>query len=120
MATPSPTVWVSTRRIGFLSLVSPKRRSPAPSTTGKIFSRSSSTRSCSISVRASWKLAGTLISPLRSCFSFETSFTTSPFNTVVLVQSGSSRVEDTTYLGRLFNLSAKSPLRDGHRAANHS
>jgi hypothetical protein len=44
-AMPPPTVWVSTRRIGFLSLVSPKRRAPAPSTTGKIVSRSSSTRS---------------------------------------------------------------------------
>jgi hypothetical protein len=37
-----------------------------------------------------------------------------------LFQSGSSRVEDTTYLGMLFSLSANSPLRDGHRAANHS
>jgi hypothetical protein len=37
-----------------------------------------------------------------------------------LFQSGSSRVEDTTYLGRRFNLSANSPLRDGHRAASHS
>ena len=54
---PSPTVWVSTRRMGFLSLVSPKRRSPAPSTTGKIFSRSSSTRSCSISVRSELEAA---------------------------------------------------------------
>jgi hypothetical protein len=42
---------------GFLSLISAKRRSPTPSTTGKIFSRSSSTRSCSISVRSSWKLS---------------------------------------------------------------
>ena len=60
------------------------------------------------------------MSPSSSCFSFETSFTTSPFRTVELFQSGSSRVEDTTYLGRLFNLSANSPLRDGHRAAKNS
>lgn len=37
-ATPPPTVCVSTRRMGFFLLVSPKRRSPAPRTTGKIFS----------------------------------------------------------------------------------
>jgi hypothetical protein len=71
-------------------------------------------------VRSSWKLAGTTISPSSSCFSFETSLTTSPFRTVELFQSGASRVEDTTYLGRLFNLSANSPLRDGHREASHS
>src|SRR6266542_1507456 len=99
---PLPMVRALRRRMGFLSLVSPKRRSPAPSTTGKIFSRSSSTRSCSISVRTSWKLAGTTISPLSSCFSFETASTASPLSTVELFQSGSSRVEDTTYLGRLF------------------
>ena len=29
-------------------------------------------------------------------------------------------MEDTTYLGMLFNLSAHSPLRDSHRVANHS
>ncbi len=120
MATPSPSVWVSTSRMGFLSLVSPKRRSPAPSTTGKIFNRSSSTRSCSISMLTSWKLPATTISPSSSCFSFETSTTTSPSSTVELFHAGSSRVEDTTYLGRLFSLSANSPLRDGHRAANHS
>jgi hypothetical protein len=40
--------------------------------------------------------------------------------TVELFQAGCSRVADTTYLGRLFSLSASSPLRDGHRAASHS
>src|SRR5713226_8282952 len=60
------------------------------------------------------------MSPSSSCFSFETSSTTSPFRTVALLHLGPSRVEDTTYLGRLFNLSAHSPLRDSHRAANHS
>src|SRR5256885_14376783 len=60
------------------------------------------------------------MSPSTSCFSFETSVTTSPFRTVELLQVGSTRVEDTTYLGRLFNLSAHSPGRDDHRAANHS
>src|SRR2546429_1129927 len=60
------------------------------------------------------------MSPSSSCFSFETSFTTLPFKTVELLHLGSSRVEDTTYLGRLFSLSAHSPLRDSHRAANHA
>src|SRR5271169_6096232 len=60
------------------------------------------------------------MSPASSCFSFETSSTTSPFRTVALLHLGSSSVEDTTYLGRLFNLSANAPLRDSHRAANHS
>src|SRR3954470_15052815 len=60
------------------------------------------------------------MSPSSSCFNFETSVTTSPFRTVELFQSGSTRVEDTMYLGRLFNLSASSPLRDGHRAAKNS
>src|SRR5579884_3188316 len=91
--------------MGFLSLVSPKRPWPAPSTTGYTFSRSSSTRSCSISVHTSWKLAGTTISPFSPCLSLETSLATSPFSTVELFQSASSRLEDTTYLGRLFSLS---------------
>src|SRR5437764_13946567 len=60
------------------------------------------------------------MSPSSSCFSFETSSATSPVRTVALVHLGSSRVEDTTYLGRLFSLSAQSPLRDSQRAANHS
>src|SRR5438128_4537839 len=60
------------------------------------------------------------MSPLSACFSFETSVTTSPFRTVELLQRGSSRVEDTTYLGRLFNLSAHSPGRESHLSANHS
>ena len=73
-----------------------------------------------IRARRSRKLAGTSITPLSSCFSLETSATGSPLSTVELFHAGSSRFEDTTYLGRLFNLSANSPLRDGHRAANHS
>src|ERR1700746_2930457 len=60
------------------------------------------------------------MSPASSCLSFEISVTTSPFSTVELVHLPSSRVEDTTYLGRLFSLSAHSPFRDAHRAANHS
>src|SRR6516165_12194339 len=63
--------------------------------------------------------------PASCCFSFETSATTSPLRTaplnpLELLHLGSSRVEDTTYLGRLFSLSAHSPLRGSHRAANHS
>ena len=85
-----------------------------------MLSRSSSTRSCSNSVRRSRKLAGTTISPLSSRFSFEISFTTSPLRTVELFHVGAVSVEDTMYLGRLFNLSANAPLRDGHLAANHS
>src|SRR5262245_57804250 len=54
------------------------------------------------------------------CFSFDTSLTTSPLRTVELFHLGSCRVEDTTYLGMLFNLSAHSPLRDAHRAAKNS
>ena len=60
------------------------------------------------------------MSPSSSCFSFETSLTASPFRTVELFQCGSSSVEDTTYLGRLLNLSADSPRRDDHRAARNS
>src|ERR1700736_2523736 len=60
------------------------------------------------------------MSPDSSCFSFETSLTTSPVRTVELLHLGSSRVAETTYLGRLFSLSAHSPPRDSHRAANHS
>src|SRR5215468_7656574 len=85
---PSPMVWVLRRRMGFLSLVSPKRRTPVPSTTGKIFSRSSSTRSCSISVYMSWMLPGTTMSPSICCFSAGTSVSTSPLSTVELFQAG--------------------------------
>src|SRR5580693_7057535 len=60
------------------------------------------------------------MSPSSSCFSRVTSSTTSPFRTVTLVHLGSSRVEDTTYLGRLFSRSAHSPGLAAHRAANHS
>src|SRR5712692_10204688 len=60
------------------------------------------------------------MSPSSSCFSFETSFTTSPFRTVELLHSGFTRVEDTTYLGRPFSLSAHSPLRPVHRGPKYS
>src|SRR5579875_2619254 len=113
-------VLVSIRRRGRLSLVSPNRRSPAPSATGKTVSRSSSTRSCSISVRTSGRLAYTTISPSVCCFSFETSLRTSPFRTVTLVHLGSSSILDTTYLGRLFNVSAHSPLADDQRGPKYA
>src|SRR5262245_28561144 len=61
-----------------------------------------------------------MISPLSSCFSFETSLTTSPLSTVELVHLGSSSVDETTYLGRLFNLSAHAPLREFHRGPRYS
>jgi hypothetical protein len=54
------------------------------------------------------------------CFSVETSLSMSPLRTVELFQAGLARVADTTYLGKLFSLSASSPLRDGHRTASHS
>src|SRR5258708_33310007 len=60
------------------------------------------------------------MSPSSSCFSLATSSTTLPFRTVTLVHLASSRVEDTTYLGRLFSRSAHSPGRDAHRVPNHS
>src|ERR1700730_14859763 len=60
------------------------------------------------------------MSPYNSSLSLETSFSTSPLRIVELLHLDSWRVADTTYLGRLFNLSAHSPFRDSHRAANHS
>src|SRR5580692_4182770 len=60
------------------------------------------------------------ISPSISCFSFETSLTTSPLSKLELVHFGSLNVDETTYLGRLFNRSAHSPVRFSHRVANHS
>src|SRR6266568_3590672 len=60
------------------------------------------------------------MSPPSSRFSLVTSSTTLPFRTVTLVHLGSSRVEDTTYLGRLFSRSAHSPGREAHRVPNHS
>src|SRR6202020_1884957 len=113
-------VFVSIRRRGRLSLAAPNNRSPAQSATGKTVSRSSSTRSCSISVCTSGRLAYTTISPSICCFSCDTSVTTSPLRTVALVHLGSSRVEDTTYFGRLFNLSTHSPLWDGDRVPKYS
>src|SRR5258708_24093979 len=60
------------------------------------------------------------MSPSSSRFNFDTSLTTSPLSTVPLPHLGLSRVEDTTYLGRLFSRSAHSSVRDSHRVANHS
>ena len=45
---------------------------------------------------------------------------TSSLITVELFQVGSPRVLETTYLGMLLNLSANSPSREGHAAANPS
>src|ERR1700722_2289563 len=60
------------------------------------------------------------MSPLICRFSFEISLTTSPLITVEFDHMGSFRLEDTTFLGMLFNLSAHSPLRDSQRVANPS
>src|SRR3954470_14099824 len=61
-----------------------------------------------------------MISPSSSCFNFEASSTTSPLRMVELLQWASTTVDDTTYLGRLFNLSAHSPLRPTHRGPKYS
>ena len=60
------------------------------------------------------------MSPSCSRLSFETASATSPSSTVELFHSGSSRVEETTYLGMLLNLSANSPSRDGQASAKPS
>ena len=106
--------------MGFLSLVSPNSRSPAPSTNGNIHQPQLvdevvlDQRVHEPGAAVDDDVAGYLIPQLRDLV------TTSPFSTVEFVHSASSRVEDTTYLGRPFSLSAHSPLRDSHRAANHS
>src|SRR3954454_8608051 len=120
MATPSPTVFDSTSCSGFLAVVSPKNRLPVPSTTGNTIRCSSSTRSCSSSACASCPLPCTYTSPLALSRTFDTASTTSPERTVVLFHSGSRSVDDTTYFGMLLNLSAKSPVRDGHASAKPS
>src|SRR5262249_51739890 len=97
---PPSRVWVSRRRTGFLSLVSPNRRSPSPSATGKIFSRSSSARSCSIRVYTSWKLPAMTISAAICCFSAETPVSTWPLSPVELFQPGWSRVCGHDVLGQ--------------------
>jgi hypothetical protein len=58
--------------------------------------------------------------PSRRCLGVETSLSTSPLRTAGLFQAGWATVADATYLGRLFRLSAISPLRDGDRTASHS
>src|SRR6185295_6058226 len=62
------------------------------------------------------------MSPSCRSLSFATSAATSPVRTVELFHSGSVRVEETTYLGMLLNLSAKptSSVLDGHAAAKPS
>src|SRR5713226_3620731 len=121
MATPSPTVFDSDSCMTLMSAVSPKSRLPLPSTTGKTIRCSSSTRSFAISVCTSWALPLTMMLPPNPCLSFETSFTTSPLRIVELFQSAFLRVEDTTYLGMLLNLSENgSPLLDGQAAAKPS
>src|SRR3989440_6346019 len=120
MTTPSPTVCESTSWRRFLSLVSPKSRLPAPRTTGKTISRSSSTRSRSSSPCTSCALPWTTTSPSWRAFTCSTSSARSPWSTVEFCHSGSPWVEETTYFGIWLNLSANSPSRDGHAAAKPS
>src|SRR5918996_3409189 len=58
--------------------------------------------------------------PSMSSLSFDAASTASPLRTVVLFHSGFSRVEETTYLGMLLNLSANSPSRAGQAPAKLS
>ena len=60
------------------------------------------------------------MSPSSSCLSFVACSTASPFSTVVLFHSAFSRVDETTYLGMLLNLSANSPSLDGQAPAKLS
>ena len=53
-------------------------------------------------------------------FSLLISARTLPRITVVLFHSGFSRVEETTYFGNVFNLSANSPLNFGQKGAKPS
>ena len=76
-------------------------------------------RARSACVRAG-ELAATTMSPASCCFSFETSLTASPLSSSECPARGPWRVEDTTYLGLLFSLSARALIRDGHRAAKNS
>ena len=60
------------------------------------------------------------MSPPSRSFSSRTRAGTSSAITVVLFQSGSRSVVETTYFGIPLNLSAKSPSRDGQAAAKPS
>ena len=65
-------------------------------------------------------LLWTTTSLAKRSFSLPTSAATSPLMTVELFHAGSSMVLDTTNLGMVLNLSAKSPSLDGQAAAKPS
>jgi hypothetical protein len=102
--------------MGFLSLISPKRRSPGehdredlqPQLVDEVVLYE---RAQEGEAGGDENLSLELLLQLRD-FGHG-----SPLSTF---QAGSLMVEDPTYLGMLLNLSANSPLRDGHRAANRS
>src|SRR5262245_61554367 len=120
-STPSgPTGFASVRRQFDFSLVSPNRRRPVPSTTGKTMRFSWSTRSASSTACTSRRLPGTWTMPSISSLSFAASSAASPRRTVVLFHSGSSSVDETTYFGIVLNLSANSPSREGQAPAKLS
>jgi hypothetical protein len=77
---------------------SPKSRLPAPTTTGKVISRSSSTRSSRRSVRMSSPLPCTWISSPSSSLSARTAAGTSSI-TVVPSHPADRRVREATYFG---------------------
>ena len=60
------------------------------------------------------------MSPSISRLTLSAASARSPPTTVVLVHSGDSRVEETTYFGMELSLSANSPSRDGQASANPS
>src|SRR5918999_1762342 len=121
MTTPSPTTFDSLSRRLRRSDFSSKAFLPVPRITGKIIRLIWSTRSLSISSWTSRWLPGTWISPSNSSLSLRTWAVASPLSrTVVLFQSGSVSVVETTNFGIELNLSANGPSRFGQAPAKLS
>src|SRR4029453_5335285 len=116
----SPAGLASTNFRAAAAGVSPNRCLPPPGTVGNTMNRYSSTRPFSASARTSCTLPLTRMSPSISCFSLATAAGTSSAMTGELFHSGSRNVVDTTYLGMPLNLSANSPVREGHASAKPS
>ena len=93
--------------------LSPNRRRPVPSTTGKTIRCSSSTRSCSSSSWTSRRLPGTWMIPSISSLSFDASSAALPLRTVVLFHSGPRGSRTRRTWAFVLNLSANSPLAIG-------
>src|SRR5258706_7821851 len=79
-------------------------RLPPPTTSGSIITRNSSTRSKSMSDCTSFALPITNRLSPSFCFRVATAFVTLPLSNVEFCQvSGSLRVVDATYFGRVFS-----------------